>query len=183
MRLALLCLVAVLGLAIPAFAQRPQKKNPAAGARPGQQRAMPARPGPRQNVLDDLMSLPPERQKEFVRANPRFQSLPPRQREQVLRQMDKFNGLPPARREALRERYELFRQLPAERQDHARALYRRWSQFAPQRRQELMREFRQLRDGSPEDRRHRLESDDFRNRYGDSERELLRGLLELNPPQ
>ena len=157
----------------PAGEPRPGPKAHAGGPR-GKQAA-------RQNMIDHLMSLPPEQQKEFMRTNPRFQRLPPEQQENIQRHLQQFNSLPPERREALRERFELFRQLPPEQQDRARGLYRQWTQHSPERRQELMREFRQLRDASPEDRRQRLESDEFRNRFSDREQETLRGLVDLLP--
>lgn len=135
------------------------------------------------NMVDHLMTLPPQDQREFMRNDPRFQSLPPGQQENIQRRLDEFNNMPPRKREALRERFELFRQLPAEQQDRARGLYRQWNQHSPERRQELMREFRQLRMGSPEDRRERLESEEFRNRFSDREQELLRGLADLLPPE
>jgi len=145
-------------------------------------KVIPRRGGP-QNMVDHLMSLPPEAQREFMRANPRFRNLHPRQQENIQRRLEQFNRMPEARREALRERYELFRQLPPDQQDRARHLYRRWNQHSPERRQQLMREFRQLREATPEERRRRMESEEFRNRHSESEQEMLRGLAGLLPEQ
>ncbi len=168
--------------------QRPMRKGPGKVMRPAGRRPgipPPGRKAPRaqdhRNMVDHLMTLPPEQQREFMQHDPGFQSLPPGQRQNIEKRLREFNDLPPGRREALRERFELFRQLSPEQQDHARALYRQWSQHPPARRQELMREFRQLREGSPEDRRRRLEGEEFRNRYTESEQELLRGLVDLLP--
>ena len=170
-----------------ALAQPPQRP----GGRPGMHPRGPGRPGlegqvgPRNrahhNMIDHLMSLPPEQQKEFMRTNPRFQNLPPRQQENIQRRLEQFNSLPPERREALRERFDLFRQLSPEQQEHARALYGQWRQYPPERRRELMREFRQLLDASPEERRQRMEGDEFRNRFSDQERETIQGLVDLLP--
>ena len=153
----------------------PAGSRPGPGARPAMRKAQ------RQNMIDQLMSLPPEQQKEFMRNNPRFQRLPPRQQEMIQNRLEEFNSLPPQRREALRERFELFRRLPPEQQDRARALYRDWTEYPPPRRQELMRQFRQLRDAPPEERKQIIESDDFRNRFSSREQETLRGLVDLLP--
>ena len=148
---------------------------------PGPGRKMP-RSQEHRNMVDHLMTLPPEQQREFMRRDQRFQNLPPGQKRNIERRLEEFNNLPWRKREALRERFELFRQMPVEQQDRARALYRQWNQHSPERRQELMREFRELRDASPEQRLQRMEAEEFRNRYTESEQELLRGLVELQPP-
>ena len=188
-----LLLAACAGLALAAPAEPPQRPGMKRGG-PGIMRPKgrgPGFPGPKaphgrtqrqQNLVDHLMSLDPEQQKEFMRNNPRFQNLPPGQQENIQKRLQQFNNLPPAKREALRERFELFRQLPEEQQDRARGLYRQWNQHSPERRQELMREFRGLRDVSPDERRQRIHSEEFGNRYSEREQELLRGLVELLPP-
>jgi hypothetical protein len=137
--------------------------------------------GPRQNLVEHLMSLSPEQQREFMREDPRFQRLPERQKENIQHRLEEYNRLPAAQREALRERYELFRQLTPEEQEQARALYRQWNQQPADRRLELRREFRHLRESTPEERKVRMESEPFRKRFSENERELLRGLVELLP--
>lgn len=193
----ILCLSAAAALAVCAEPQRGgagravHAGDPKAGAKAGAH--PPPHPGARgnrvpngavhQNMVDHLLSLPPEQQQQFMRNNPRFRNLPPEQQERIQKRLEQFNTLPQKRREALRERFELFRQLPPEQQDRARTLYRQWMQYPPDRRQHLMREFRQLRDASPEERQQRLGSDDFRNRFSDREQETLRGLADLLPQQ
>jgi hypothetical protein len=135
----------------------------------------------RDNLVDRLMHMTPEEQREFMRNNPRFHRLPPRQQETIQQRLEEFNKLPPAEREALLERYEVFRQLPPEKQDRARALFRQWNQQPVERRPELRRELRHLREATPEERKLRMESDEFRSRFSESEREILRGLTELGP--
>lgn len=142
----------------------------------------PSVPRAHQNMVDHLMSLPPEQQQQFMRNNPRFQSLPPQQQQNIQRRLEQFNNLPPQKRDALRERYELFRQLPPEQQDQARALYRQWNQEPADRRQEMLRSFRQLRDASPAERQQMMQGDEFRNRFSDREQQTLKGLVNLLPP-
>jgi hypothetical protein len=133
----------------------------------------------RDNLVDRLMHMTPDEQRDFMRNSPRFHRLPPRQQEIIQRRLEEFNKLPPTQREALRERYELFQQLPPEKQDRARALFRQWNQQPADRRPELRKELRQLREATPEERKLRLESEEFRNRFSEEEREILRGLVEL----
>lgn len=135
----------------------------------------------RQNLVEQLMTLSPEQQREFMHDNPRFQRLPPQQQENIQRRLEEFNKLPPARREALRERYELFRQMSPEQQERARALFRKWNEQPVERRPELRRELKHLRESTPQERKVRIESEQFRGRFSESEREMLRGLVELGP--
>lgn len=144
----------------------PGRKAPAAAAR--------------QNLVEQLMTLSPEEQREFMHDNPRFQKLPPQQQENIQRRLEEFNKMPPARREALRERYELFRRLTPEQQERARALFRKWNEQSVERRQELRREVRHLRESTPEERKVRMESEQFRAKFSEGERDLVRGLVELD---
>ncbi len=147
---------------------------------PGPGRKAPAAAG-RQNLVEQLMTLSPEEQREFMHDNPQFQSLPPQHQENIQRRLEEFNRLPPARREALRERYGLFRRLTPEQQERARALFRKWNEQSVERRQELRREVRHLRESTPEERKVRMESEEFRGKFSEGERELLRELVELAP--
>ena len=147
---------------------------------PGPGRKAPAAAA-RQNLAEQLMTLSPEEQREFMHDNPRFQKLPPQQQENIQRRLEEFNKLPPAQRETLRGRYELFRQLSPEQQERARTLYRKWNEQPVERRQELRRAIRHLRESTPEERKVRMESEQFRGRFSEGERELLRGLVELAP--
>ena len=139
----------------------------------------PARKAAGQNLVEHLMSMSPEEQQEFMRNDPRFQHLPSRQQENIQRRLEEFNKLPPTQRETLRERYELFQQLSPEQQDRARALYRQWHEQPAGRRRELRQEFQHLREATPEERKLRLESPEFRARFSEAERDLLRGLVDL----
>ncbi|GEM_PF-2269333 len=180
----LLPLAACAALLSQAPAQQREALPPPRAVRP---RTAPPRPAvqarvrARQNLVDHLMSLSPEEQQRFMRTNPQFRSLPPLQQQRIQQRLQQFNSLPPQRQQALRERYELFRQLPPEQQDRARALYRQWMRYPPDRRQELLQGFRRLRDASPEERQKLLQSDEFHNRFSESEQETLKGLAELLP--
>jgi hypothetical protein len=179
-----LLLLAALGLgsaggAVP-FPQRPNRQGLAApGRRPFPPPGKTSAAG--QNLIERLMSLSPDEQREFLGNNPHFQRLSPAQRENIRRRLEEFNRLPPAQREALRERYDFFRQLSPEQQDRARALYRQWIRYPLERRQELRRELRRLRESSAEERRVRFDGEEFRNRFNEQERDLLRELSELFP--
>lgn len=179
------CLAAAWGLLVQAQPLQRGNRAPKPAARPRNPPKLHPGAGLRahQNMVEHLMSLPPDQQKEFMNNNPRFRNLPPQQQENIRRRLEQFNQLPPDRRQALRERFELFRQLPPEQQDRARALYRQFTQMPADRRQQVMREFRQLREATPEERNQMLQSDEFKNRFSEREQETLRGFLELLPPE
>lgn len=174
-------LVVAAGAVVWTAAAAPPQRLGRPGLRPfpkaGQKQGIPSR----QNMVDHLMAMSPDEQREFMRHSPRFQRLPPQQQENVQQRLEEFNHLPPEKREALRERYELFRQSPPEKQDRARGLYREWNRQPPERRQEMREEFRNLREATAAERKRRLESEEFRGRYASKEQELLRGLVELLP--
>jgi hypothetical protein len=183
--LAALVVMTMAPLSLEAQAQTaPLRKAPSARPKTPWPRALPKPlPGPpgRQNMVDHLMSLPPEQQQQFMRNNPRFRSLPPLQQQRIQQRLEQFNSLPPARQQALRERYELFRQLPPEQQNEARSLYRQWNQYPPDRRRALLQGFRRLRDTPPDQRQETMDSEEFRNRFNDGEQQTLRGLVNLLP--
>jgi len=78
----------------------------------------------------------------------------------------------------------MFNQLPPERQDEARRLFRQFNQLPPERQGLLREEFQNLRAMPEGDRRNRIESDDFRNRFNNREQRFLRGFADLlNPVQ
>jgi hypothetical protein len=47
----------------------------------------------------------------------------------------------------------------------------------------MRREFRHLREATPEERKLRMESDEYRDRFSEEERGLLQGLVDLLPEQ
>jgi hypothetical protein len=119
-----------------------------------QQRALQNDPG--------FRSLPPETQQRYLDRLRKFNSSPPEQQQQILRRMDRFYQLNPAQRERARDMFQQFRGLPEDR------------------RRMLAPALRNLREMSPQDRQRVLESPTFRSNFTDQERDILRGMTDLD---
>ena len=110
--------------------------------------------------------------------------LPPERRRRIEEQLERYQSLTPEQREQLRFRAQMFNQLPPDRQDAARRLFRQFNQLPPARQGLLREEFQTLRALPEEDRRARVDSDDFRARFNNREQRFLRGFADLlNPVQ
>jgi hypothetical protein len=166
-------LAVVLAAGLPA--QRPP-------ARPAQKLPPPPMGGvraARQGALIERWNqMPPEERRRAL------DRLPPERRQKIEEQLERYQNLSPEQRQQLRFRAEMFNQLPPERQDVARRLFRQFNQLPPDRQGLLREEFRTLRALPDEDRRNRIESDDFRGRFNPREQRFLRGFADLlNPAQ
>lgn len=151
-----------------------QPKNGA--LHPGGLRRGAARPGPGgAKALERLSKMPPD-QRERV-----LQRLPPEKRERVHRQLDRYNQMSPEERDRLHQQVETFRQLPPERQDAARRAFRRYNNLPPDRQNIVRDELQAMRGMSPEERRARLNSDEFRSRFKPHEQALVEQLSDVVP--
>ena len=139
-------------------------------------RAMP-RPGPRPGAILERLSAmsPEERQKALDR-------LPPGRRAQVEERLERLNKMPPGARERLRAQYEEFEKLSPEKKEAVRRAFRDLNQLPQDRRQPVRREVVRLRNMLPEQRAARVDSEQFKSLYSDSERQLIRDLTEAVPP-
>src|SRR5262245_26492977 len=146
-------------------AQRPKGGPPGATARKGNR-----------NIVDKWNRMTPdERQKAL-------EKLPPERRQKIEQQLNRYNNLSPEERRQLRNRYQMFNQLPPEKQNQARRLFRLFGEL-PQERQGMVRgEFETLRAMPEADRRARMNSDEFRNKYNSREQKILGDLSGLLAP-
>jgi hypothetical protein len=136
--------------------------------------------------------------KRIVPPNPfaffeRFERMTPRQRERMLSQLPeqrrrdleervaRYRQMPPDERDRLRDQYEMFQEMPKEKQDALRRAFRRFSKLPLDRRQLLRQEYLGLRAMEDEDRRSRINSDEFRSRYTLAEQQLLDDISKLLP--
>lgn len=144
---------------------------------PGQKKGLGARANLKGlPLLDRLHRMNPAQRRRFLENVP-----PPRRRilEQRLRDYDRMT--PDERRQAARS-LENFQNLPEERRQRVRRLHNVLLRM-PQDRQDLLRqEMRALDELDPSERRTRMESSEFREKYGPMERrwleELTRALYE-----
>ena len=99
-------------------------------------------------------------------------------------QLKHYNSLTPAERREERSRYQAFNQFPPEKQNQARRLFRQFGELPQERQGPIRQEFEHLRALPEAERRARINSDEFRNKYDSHEQKFLSDLSGLlSPPQ
>jgi hypothetical protein len=130
---------------------------------------------PRGNIgaFERLNKMSPEQRKRMLGR------LPPDRRARIESQLDRYNSLPPEQRERLREQYEAFQELPPEKQEAYRKVFKRFSDLPADRRSAVRRVVERLRAMDDNTRGKRMSNQQFRERFSDSERELIEQMLKL----
>jgi hypothetical protein len=166
-------LTAALGLAIgliPNYAHAQTRRAPA-GARaiPGVRQPRGAAPN---QLFERLSKMPPAQRQKML------QNLPPERRQQLEDRLSKYNELSPSQKQQLADRYESFQKLPPERQEELRKMFRRFNSLPPERQGTLREEVQELYRMSESDRRSRMNSDEFRNKFNQQEQAVLRNFVD-----
>ncbi|MBI3282067.1 MAG: DUF3106 domain-containing protein [Acidobacteria bacterium] len=132
-------------------------------------------PAPGLRAFERLRKMPPAQRQRVL------EKLPPERRARLEAELENFNRMPAEQRQKLRKQYEEFRQLPPDQQDAARRLFRRFNTLPENRRPVVREEFLRFRTLTPEERRARINSDEFRNKYTRQEQQLLENLAKTMP--
>src|SRR4051812_36771279 len=127
-------------------------------------------PPPAGVMIERLNSMTPEQRKRVLG------KLSPERRERVERRLEDYNALAPEVRHQLREQYQQFQKLPPERQQAVRRSFRQFQDLPDDRRPMVRRELMRLRQMSPEERAAHVDSENFRSRFNESERQVLQEL-------
>lgn len=125
-------------------------------------------------------NLPPEQQERALENDPEFQRLPPERQEHLRELLRRFNSRSPEERQRMLDRMETFEHLPPQEQQRIHQLFGQMRQLPEERRRMVHRAARRLRTMDPAEREQELNSPQFRGNFSDQERELLRGLAELD---
>ena len=162
--------IATTGLWLcPLFAQLgglPKQKGPRVNG--------PARESQEKKAFERLRSMPAQRRSEALA------KLPPKRREELERKLREYDKLSPSERRAVHNGLDLFNQLPPEH----RIRVRRGFNTLPETRRPIVRaEFLRMRNLSEPERRARMNSDEFRNRYAPQERALIADLAAALPKE
>lgn len=160
-KMRLSAMVAVIGILLCAegvFAQ--QRPRPGRSGRIG---PPPANAG----MIERLNQMTPEQRKRAL------DKLPPERREKVEQRLENYNALPQDVKDKLSEQYQEFQKLPPDRQNAIRRSFRQLSELSDDRKPVVRRELNRLRRMKPEERGAAMESDRFRERFNESERQLL----------
>ncbi len=130
---------------------------------------------PNLSVFDRFERMSPEQR------NRALAKLPPERKKLMEERLEKFRKMPPEERERLQRQYAAFQQLPKERQDALRRALHQFNSLPPDRRRLVRLEYQTLGAMSEAEKRARMNGDEFRNRFTQSERDLLAEMSEFPP--
>ena len=139
----------------------------------GQIKGRPMRPG--RAALDNFNRLSPDEQRRLL------ERLPPERKRRLEERLEQQRRLSPGQRAELEQMYDNFRSMPPERQEEVRRLFRRMNTLEPERASLVRAELRALHSLNEDERRTRLNGDEFRNRFTRPEQQLLRDLSRQIP--
>ena len=160
MRVQLIIAIFVLAVASPGLEAQKRGPVPKAGRM--------VRPVPKgRNSLDRIRNLTPQERKRMV------DRLPADKQKAFQERLERFQHLSPQEQEKLAQQYEQFQQLPSEKRDAVRRVYRRFNEQPEERQAVLREEMQTLRGLGDEERRSRMNGDEFRNKYTSHEQQLL----------
>ena len=166
-------------LLVPLFASARPAQNPAHGQKQEARQAR-AQNHPRAGEwLRKYKDMPPAEQERALTNDPQFQKLPAERQQKLRERLQQFNNMPPARKEKVLSRMEAFDQLTPQQRQQARDLNSRLKNIAPERRQQMRVALRNLRAMDPQQQQRVMDSDQFRSRFNDNERDILHGMLQL----
>jgi len=129
--------------------------------------------------LRKYKDMPPAEQEKALASDPQFQKLPAERQQKLRERLHEFNNMPPERQQKVLNRMEAFDQLTPQQRQQARDLNGRLKEIAPERRVQMRIALRNLRQMDPGQQERVMNSDQFRSRFNDNEREILRGMLQL----
>jgi hypothetical protein len=129
--------------------------------------------------------LPPEEQERALQNDPAFRRLPPMQQQRLRQRLQHFSSLPPEEQLRVLNRMETWEHLTREQKQQARQIFFQMRDLPPARRFLVREAVRELRAMPPDQREREIDSDQYRNRFTDHERDLIRGIsrLPLAPPE
>ncbi len=158
-----------------------QNMPPAAPASNGGYTFHPKGPGPHHgDWLRKYGSLPPNQQEQQLQKDPTFRKLSPEKQSKLLNRLREFNNQTPEKKAQILNNMETFEHMTPQQQQAVRSLFGRYHNLPEDRKTKVSQAYRRLRGMPPSARNELLNSDEFRNNYTDEERELLRGMADLN---
>ncbi len=117
--------------------------------------------------IEHLNRMSPEQRQRTLR------KLPSARRATLEKRLEEYNALSRGSRQRLRARYSEFQKLGLERQKSLREAFREYNELPADRKPALRREMENLQVLSGDDRRARINSEEYRGEYSPSERKLI----------
>jgi hypothetical protein len=139
--------------------------NTASELHPGDvavQRFLKMTPEERQNAISQL---PPQTQRQILQRLQQYQTMPPQAKEKLFTQLELLHNLPPQRQNQVRRSLQEFQRLPDDRKSMIR------------------QEMAHLSTLPEEERRARMNSEEFRNIYSPAEQQMMGNMAEVLPPK
>ena len=170
-----------LALIAPAFAQKLGAANEARREM-RQQRRLERQQRNRAQAGDWLRKYKdksPEEQEKALNSDAEFQKLPPARQQKLRERLREFNQMPSQKQERVINRMQQFEQLTPQQRQQARALQGEVKDVPPERQQQMRIALRNLRQMDPQQREQVMNSDRFKERFNDHERDILKGMLAL----
>jgi len=124
--------------------------------------------------------LSPAEQQRALESDPAFRGLPADRQERLRERLQKFNSLPPQQRDVIIQRMQAWNRLDPDQRNRARDLFSQFRNLPEDRRSRLTGAFRSLREMNPQERQRVFTSPGFLTGFTNQEREILRGMTELN---
>lgn len=122
---------------------------------------------------------PPEQQQRELKNDPSFQKLPPERQQKLQERLRQFNSMPPQQQQRVLNRMEQFDRLTPQQRDEARSLQQRMRNVPDDRRQAMRTAMRDLRQMPPDQRQQVMNSNQFKSRFSDNERDMMQRVLAL----
>jgi hypothetical protein len=126
------------------------------------QRFLKMTPEERQNAI---AQLPPQTQRQILQRLQQYQTMPPQAKERLFTQLELLHSLPPQRQNQVRRSLQQFQTLPEDRKSM------------------IGQEMARLSAMPEEERRARMNSEEFRNIYSPSEQQMMGNMAEVLPPK
>ncbi len=92
----------------------------------------------------------------------------------------KFNSQSPEKKAQILNRMETYEHMTPQQQEQAHNLYDRYRNLPEDQKTKVSQAYKRLRGMPPSARQETLDSPEFRNNFTDDERDLLRGMTDLN---
>lgn len=138
-------------------------------------------PGPHKgDWLRQYYTLPPTQQEQALQQDPSFRNLSPDKQQKLLNRLHTFNSLPPEKQAKILNRMELFEHLPPEKQAEARNVFQQYQSLPADQKDQVSQAYHKLRQMSPAQRSQYLNSEEFQNSLNDEQRQLVRGMADVN---
>lgn len=122
---------------------------------------------------------PVEQQQKELKNDPGFQKLPPERQQKLQDRLRQFNSMPPQQQQRVLNRMEQFDRLTPQQRDEARSLQQQMKNVPEDRRQAMRTAMRNLRQMPPDQRQQVMNSNQFKSRFSDSERDTMQRVLAL----